>query len=184
MYKENLMDLLNEYIPEDNLEKEYKNHIIDFVLKNSDIFGKDNKLGHITGSSCIVSKDGEKVLLTHHNKLNRWLQPGGHTEIDELIADASHSEAFEETGLRSLKLFNNKIFDIDVHVIPQNQKEQEHFHYDIRFMFLADNEEDLCISTESKDLRWFKLDEAYQNADNHSIKRMILKTLELKEKIL
>lgn len=39
-----------------------------------------------------------KVLLHLHKKLNKWLQPGGHIELDEDPNQAAIREAKEETG--------------------------------------------------------------------------------------
>ena len=41
----------------------------------------------------------ERVLLHLHEKLNRWLPPGGHIEPNELPDEAAKREVFEETGV-------------------------------------------------------------------------------------
>jgi 8-oxo-dGTP pyrophosphatase MutT (NUDIX family) len=41
----------------------------------------------------------EKVLLHFHEKLNRWLPPGGHIEPNELPDEAAVREVLEETGV-------------------------------------------------------------------------------------
>jgi len=33
--------------------------------------------GHLTGSAFVLDAARERVLLLHHGKLKRWLQPGG-----------------------------------------------------------------------------------------------------------
>ncbi|MEE7565509.1 NUDIX hydrolase, partial [Xanthomonas sp. Kuri4-3] len=43
-----------------------------------DAFVRERLAGHFTGSAWVVSRDGERTLLTHHRKLQRWLQLGGH----------------------------------------------------------------------------------------------------------
>jgi 8-oxo-dGTP pyrophosphatase MutT (NUDIX family) len=40
-----------------------------------------------------------RVLLVHHRKLEVWLCPGGHVELDEDPEQAVHREVLEETGL-------------------------------------------------------------------------------------
>lgn len=42
---------------------------------------------------------GETVLLHFHEKLNRWLPPGGHIEPNELPDEAAVREVLEETGV-------------------------------------------------------------------------------------
>lgn len=45
-----------------------------------------------------VVRDG-RVLLHWHEKLRRWLPPGGHIEPNELPDDAARRETREETGV-------------------------------------------------------------------------------------
>jgi 8-oxo-dGTP pyrophosphatase MutT (NUDIX family) len=42
---------------------------------------------------------GDRVLLIHHRKLDRWLPLGGHIELDEDPEQAALREAAEESGL-------------------------------------------------------------------------------------
>jgi 8-oxo-dGTP pyrophosphatase MutT (NUDIX family) len=48
---------------------------------------------------CIYIVHSNKVLLHKHKKLNIWLPPGGHIELDEDPNQAAIREAKEETGL-------------------------------------------------------------------------------------
>jgi 8-oxo-dGTP pyrophosphatase MutT (NUDIX family) len=43
--------------------------------------------------------DRRRVLLHYHQKLNRWLPPGGHIEPGELPDEAALREVLEETGI-------------------------------------------------------------------------------------
>jgi len=52
----------------------------DLMSAHADAAERARVSGHLTGSAWLVSKDSERVLLTHHRKLNRWLQPGGHAD--------------------------------------------------------------------------------------------------------
>ena len=85
-------------------------------------------------------------------------------------------EATEETGLSTIKTLSNSIFDVDVHLIPENKKEAAHFHYDIRFLFEADKETVLEINSEAKELKWIKLTEIKNFNDSESVMRMVRKT--------
>jgi 8-oxo-dGTP pyrophosphatase MutT (NUDIX family) len=56
--------------------------------------------GHITCTGLVLALDGERVLLVHHRRLDRWLLPGGHVESeDAAIGDAARREVIEETGV-------------------------------------------------------------------------------------
>jgi len=133
--------------------------------------------GHVTASAWIVDEKGTAALLVHHKKLNRWLQPGGHADGDEDIISVARKEAYEETGLRSLKLYNNQIFDIDMHLIPPRKEIKAHFHHDIRFLFIGDIKENFTVSEESNELSWIPLKKMQEFVGNNiSIHRMVLKT--------
>ena len=43
--------------------------------------------------------DQDRILLIYHNKLQKWLPPGGHVEANETPHEAAQREAKEETGL-------------------------------------------------------------------------------------
>ncbi|QUH26538.1 NUDIX hydrolase [Serpentinicella alkaliphila] len=176
MNKMDLIKLINQYYPDSEDEIKDKNSIIEF-LSNNDIFlGKGNTSGHITGSTWIVDKHKNKVLLTHHRKLGKWLQLGGHTEENENILDSALREAIEESGLTNLKVLSRDIFDVDVHLIPRRKNELEHYHYDIRFLIEADDTETIVISKESINLKWLPLSEIDLYSNEQSIKRMVKKT--------
>lgn len=131
----------------------------------------------MTASAWIIDEQGSSALLIHHKKLNRWLQPGGHADGEENILSVATKEAHEETGLKSLKLIDNKIFDIDIHLIPRHGDIQAHNHHDIRFLFVAKKTEDYILSDESNELKWIPMDEInHFTGNNNSIQRMVFKT--------
>lgn len=180
MHRQNLLQKLNDYSPEFEAEEEFRASFLSFVNKNHDCFERSLEEGHVTGSAWIINKSGTKALLTHHHKLNRWLQLGGHADGDSDIINVATNEALEESGLKSIKLVKEAIFDIDIHTIPARKTDPEHLHYDVRFLFEADEDEPLIVSSESKDLAWVELDQLESFIDsNDSILRMARKSLQL-----
>lgn len=115
--------------------------------------------GHFTASAFVLSPDSQKILLMHHQKLNKWLQPGGHCDGDADWIRVASREAEEETGVTTPALLFSGIFDLDIHEIPENKKEPHHFHYDVRFLFRALTLH-LKQNHESKALDWFSFSEA------------------------
>ncbi len=65
-------------------------------------YRRERLAGHFTASSWLVSDDGRRTLLTHHRKLGRWLQLGGHADGEEDLAPVALKEAAEATGLTGL----------------------------------------------------------------------------------
>lgn len=98
----------------------------------ADPFVRERIAGHFTGSAWLVSGDGQRVMLTHHRKLDRWLQLGGHADGDADLAAVALREAEEESGLPGLSLESAAIFDLDRHWIPARGEVAGHWHYDVR----------------------------------------------------
>ena len=134
-------------------------------------------VGHFTGSCWLVSKDGQRVLLTHHKKLERWLQLGGHADGDSDLAQVALREAEEESGLRDLSV-EPEIFDLERHAIPARGSDPEHYHHDVRFVVHANGSEEYIVSDESHALAWRIISELVDDADaDESIRRMARKWL-------
>ncbi len=135
-------------------------------------YTRDRLEGHFTGSSWLVSADGERVLLTHHKKLDRWLQLGGHADGDMDLAAVALKEAEEESGLTGL-VVSPDIFDIDLHFIPAHKVVPGHWHYDARFVVTATDNEAFAISEESNALAWRNIAElAADETMDASMRRM------------
>lgn len=127
--------------------------------------------GHFTASAFVCCARGQRVLLVHHRKLGRWLQPGGHPEVgDANLLETARRELVEETGVEPSRLLLEGLFDVDVHEIPATPREPPHRHYDVRFAFLADHER-LRISPEVIDARWVPWTEVHAHTDERSVLR-------------
>ena len=150
---------------------------LDFLASSEDVFERRHPPGHFTGSAWLVSADGQRVLLTHHRKLGRWLQLGGHADGDTDLARVALREAEEESGLMDL-VVEGGIFDLDRHAIPARGADPEHWHYDVRFVVRATGSEDFAVSEESLELAWKPIVEivADPSADE-SMRRMAGKWL-------
>lgn len=171
-----LISALKSYSTSNAIEAEHLHKTLEFVCKNDHCCDRNLSSGHITASSWIIDEHKKHALLTHHRKLNRWLQLGGHIEDDHDILSAALREAREESGLNDIHTITETIFDIDVHLIPARKQNIAHFHYDLRFLFQAQRGDALIISDESHDLRWFSLRELNDKFSNDdSLDRMIKK---------
>ena len=119
-----------------------------------DPFVRERLQGHFTGSAWLVGGDGRRVLLTHHRKLGRWLQLGGHADGDADLARVALKEAEEESGLAGLRVEAAEIFDLDRHWIPERGDVPGHWHYDVRYVVRAGGSEAYVVSEESLALAW------------------------------
>jgi 8-oxo-dGTP pyrophosphatase MutT (NUDIX family) len=78
--------------------------ILAFVRAEPECLERRCAPGHLTGSAWIVSPCRRRVLLTHHHKLDRWLQLGGHADGDGDLLAVARREAEEESGLAGLRV--------------------------------------------------------------------------------
>jgi len=150
---------------------------IDFVTAHVDCLLRSCLTGHLTGSAWIVSPDRSRVLLTHHRKLDKWLQLGGHADGDGDLLAVALREAREESGLMRLRVIEEGIFDVDRHWIPGRASEPGHWHHDLRFLLEGDPEEDLVVTSESKDLAWVPIADVASLNPEESMSRMVRKTV-------
>ncbi len=148
-----------------------------FVEQHADCFDRNLEKGHLTGSAWLVDRHREKVLLTHHRKLDRWLQPGGHADGETDMARVALREACEESGLEGLSLVSDDLFDIDIHLIPERGEEPAHFHFDCRFLVRCDGDGKYRVSDESHDLAWVPMKQIVDYTREESILRMRMKSL-------
>ena len=175
MHRNKLLKLVNSHHPTDSQEILFSEQITSFINENLHCFERTLLIGHVTGSAWILDKSQQFTLLTHHRKLDKWFQTGGHCEGDSDVLNVALKEAQEETGLSDIQIISSKIFDIDIHEIPENKGVPAHLHYDVRFLFEADMNEPLTISSESTDLAWVALSEVSKLNDSESIMRMVRK---------
>lgn len=133
--------------------------------------------GHLTGSAWIVDPSRTRTLLTHHRKLGKWLQLGGHADGDLDLLAVALREGREESGLATLRPVARELFDVDRHWIPPRETEPGHWHYDLRFLVEADPSEPLVLSDESHELAWIEIRRMAEYNPEESMLRMARKTL-------
>lgn len=170
---------LRAYRASDAREAGMRARIVDFITAYADAFERTLAIGHVTASAWILDPAHTHALLLHHRKLDRWLQPGGHVDGDPDVRAAALREAREETGLRTLRLATEAVYDVDVHAIPARGAEPAHEHFDLRFALEADPREPLRGNAESHDLRWVPLDDLEAYAIDDSVRRLAVKVTTL-----
>ncbi len=165
-----LQKILDEYLqifPDDKSELSL---LIEQIEKGEPLNTRGNFKGHIAGDAIIFSPDLKKILLIYHKHSNRWQQPGGHWDPDEIGPWlTAKREAFEETGVRIKKQVN--LLDQDERVplqiftgpvLASPKGEPKHWHHDFRYGFIAASEKLGKIDDDGvQDVKWFVIDQKF-----------------------
>lgn len=183
MHRQPLIELLHRYAAAWPGERDRVARFLEFVAAHPDCLLRSCVPGHITASAWILSADGRRCLLTHHRKLDRWLQLGGHVDGENHVERGALREAEEESGMTDFTLVQWADglvpLDLDAHPIPARRDEPRHDHWDVRFLLQAQAGQPLRISSESKDLRWCSAAELFACTQEESVLRLHRKAVAL-----
>ena len=181
MHRWELLNLLERHQTRFMDEAAYVEQTRAFVEAHTDCFHCDLWPGHVTGSAWVVNPARTHCLLLHHRKHDQWFQPGGHADGDADILRVALRETSEETGLDAshIRLVAERIFDVDVHVIPESPRGPRHTHYDIRFLVEMDDGIEIPGNDESHQVLWVALADVPRFNNNRSTLRMAEKTRRL-----
>jgi 8-oxo-dGTP pyrophosphatase MutT (NUDIX family) len=189
MHRRPLLQMLARYCDVFPSEIATIDRIRRLIEAHPDCFARSCRPGHITAAAWILSADRRRYLLTHHRKLDRWLQLGGHADGQSDVEQVALREAREESGLTAfdIVLIDGMLMpiDVDVHEIPTRYDnegqliEDAHEHHDIRFLMVAHTDDELRVSDESHDVRWLTAEEVLERTNEESVLRMLRKAFEL-----
>ena len=140
---EKLYNQIKNYIPYNAKEAADKEAMLFFMERNPDCLLRTNLNGHFAATAWVVNRQRTKVLMIYHNIYNSWSWAGGHADGNAELEAVAHREIAEETGLTELKPLCGGIFAINALTVePHIKKGQQvaaHIHYDVEYLFEADD---------------------------------------------
>lgn len=111
----------------------------------------------------IINPEDLKILLVHHKKFHKWVQPGGHIESGETPEEAAVREVYEETGIKINLLgdhFPRESDFIKPMGIQCNRNLRGEIHIDILYAGVPRDTVEVHINEEENDgVAWFSRDE-------------------------
>jgi 8-oxo-dGTP pyrophosphatase MutT (NUDIX family) len=130
---------------------------------------------HATGSAVIVHPPTRRVLLRWHQRMQAWLQVGGHGDTGETDPYAvALREAEEETGLRDLRPWPDPaqptLVQVAVVPVPASKREPAHQHADFRYALATATPESATPESPSARLLWLSLDQALSTISEDNLR--------------
>ena len=163
--------LLEAYEARDPDQERTRERMLAFLSERDDALLRSSLTGHLTASALVLDAAGERALLTHHRKLGRWLQLGGHCDGDANLPAVALRECVEESGIADLAIDPVPV-DLDVHAIPARPGEPEHLHLDTRFLVRAPKGAVERTGEESIELAWISPTELGPLDSDDSVRRL------------
>jgi 8-oxo-dGTP pyrophosphatase MutT (NUDIX family) len=160
-----LRRLLTAYQPKSDAEREDLERMLRLVQDPStDPWTRAAPL-HVTGSAVVVHPPTGRVLLRWHDRMQSWLQVGGHADPGETDPfQVALREAREETGLQDLVAWPDAdepcVLQLAVVPVPAGKGEPAHEHADVRYSLSTANPDAAQPEKEGALLRWLTLEEA------------------------
>jgi len=166
-------EVLTAWASPDDVQEDLRRSYLEHLDSQPEAMWRYCHPDHLTASVLIFSSDHTQVLLTLHKVMRRWLQTGGHCEVDdEALADAALREGREESGINSLSIDPTPVW-LSHHEVPACGPIRPSHHLDVQFVAVAPPGAKQLISDESDDLQWFGVDDLPADADD-SVRQLTL----------
>ncbi len=163
--------VLTRWTPPDAEQAALREHYLRYLAEHEDGMWRSSRPEHLTASALVVDATQDRVLLTLHRLVGRWLQLGGHCEPgDTTLASAALREATEESGLTDLKVSAEPL-QLSRHLIEAGGCSGA-YHLDVQFLVTATAGTDYVVSEESHDLAWFAVDALPADVD-HAVATLV-----------
>jgi 8-oxo-dGTP diphosphatase len=141
---------------------------------------------HCTATLVILAGNPPQYLLSWHEKLQKWLPPGGHTESWENPYETALRETKEELGLAlSPQLPNTPIDDVAhlipppfcimEQLIPPHGDQPQHWHVDHEYYLWLPAKISVPTEHDGHRWQWFTEDEVLHTIDTFDNMRWIVR---------
>jgi 8-oxo-dGTP pyrophosphatase MutT (NUDIX family) len=151
-------DTLTRWTPPDAEQAELRDHYLRYLAQYPDGLARSCRPEHLTASALVVDPAEDRVLLTLHRTVGRWLQLGGHCEDgDTTLAGAALRESTEESGLTDLRI-DPVPLQLSRHQLLAGGCRGA-YHLDVQFLVTAGAGTQYVVSEESHDLAWFGVED-------------------------
>ena len=146
---------------------------------------------HFAASCFVRNRDGTKVLMVYHKKLDVWVIPGGHLEPNEFPHEGAAREVLEETGVKvniwdeCTAYYPKRDDDKETQIklpltmlaerIPAKGDKPEHVHMDFIFLGEADDSAPLKQQEDEVEaVKWMTKDEVLKSNTFESVKSLAI----------
>ena len=148
--------MLSGWTHDDEEQRSLRDAYLAHLACHPDGMERACRIGHLTASALVMNASGDRVLLTLHPKVGRWLQLGGHCEPEDATLRASaEREAVEEGGIAEVWVSTVPV-RLDRHPVPCAGGMSEHL--DVQYLAVVADAAQAVMSDESDDLQWFAVD--------------------------
>jgi 8-oxo-dGTP pyrophosphatase MutT (NUDIX family) len=147
--------VLSAFSPADEQQESLAAEYLAYLAEHPDATSRACEPAHVTASALVLDPGRGRVVLTLHPKIGRWLQLGGHCEVqDGSLAGTALREATEESGLTGLRV-DEPPLRLDRHEVRCRPDGSFGVHLDVQYVLRTSSDAPLVPSAESPFVRWW-----------------------------